>query len=214
MTYLDQPGYVRRLPWLGAVGALHVALILALLNGLGTGLIPREPTRTIARIVPPALPLVPLPPVLQVPHVAPDLPVQGLTLPRITTEVPAAPEKLLPSGPVKAGTVIGPAVAPGVAAPGDGGFSPLHIIGGAAAPAYPESLEGADKAGRVTVDCVIQTSGAPTDCRIVAQQGGAEFANETLRWLHGPHHPVYQAAVRNGQKQAEEHQWMVLFQPE
>jgi protein TonB len=215
MTTLHQTSCVRRLPGLGAVAVLHVALIMALLNGLGTGLIPREPTHTVARILPPPAPLLPEPPPLQAPRMAPpDLAVQPVPMPMIPTDpvataVPPSAAAARPGVPARPVARTAP-VAPSEA----GSFSPLHIVGGAPAPAYPDSYEGLQAAGRVTVDCVIQIDGTPADCRIVAQHGGPAFANETLRWLNGPHHPVYQAAVRNGQKRAEEHQWVVSFQPE
>ncbi len=214
MAYLEQSrGTLRQLPWLGAVAGLHVALIMALLNGLGTGLIPREPTRTLARIVPPEVKPAPTPPPLQDPHmVQPEMPVQRVPLPLIPRDPGAVPSPDLPAAPTMSGTNVGRPVAAGPGTAPGRGFSPLRIVGGAPAPAYPGSYE--DKAGRVTVDCVIQADGTPIDCRIVAQQGGPAFANETLRWLNGPHHPVYQATMRAGQKQAEEHQWVVSFQPE
>jgi hypothetical protein len=65
----------------------------------------------------------------------------------------------------------------------------------------------------VTVDCLIRTDGNPAHCRVLAVTGGAAFADETLRWLNGPGHPVYRPAVRNGVVQQEEHQWVISFVP-
>jgi protein TonB len=212
MPYLQQRH--QRLPFLGAVAALHAAVLYALLNGLGSLQVPREPPPTIMRVlradtsppVPPALP-------------APDIPAPpDMALPRLMVPVvPASPTPVAeaaPRTPNPAAAAVTPGKPSSAAPPSTGAFSALHIIGGDPAPAYPDSYTGTDRAGRVMVDCVIQPNGVPTDCRIVDAQGGAAFANETLRWLNGPHHPVYRPAMRDGQTQREEHQWVVSFQPQ
>jgi TonB family protein len=94
----------------------------------------------------------------------------------------------------------------------DQAFSAAHIISGARQPDYPDQYNDSGRNGRVTVDCVIQTNGHPTNCHVVSQQGGAAFAASVMQWLNGSNPPVYRPAIRGGQPQAEEHQWVVSFQ--
>jgi hypothetical protein len=63
------------------------------------------------------------------------------------------------------------------------------------------------------VDCIIETTGIPTNGRALTQQGGPDFATETLRWLTGPTHPTYHPAIHNRRPTREEHKWTITFQP-
>ena len=129
---------------------------------------------------PPAVPVPDLaaPPDLAMLHLAvPALPFAPSPTARDATRAPAPgmPASAAPAAPV------------GNAA-GQGGLSPMAIIGGDPRAGLPRGLHRCRR-GRVTVDCMILANGAPADCRIVSAAGGAAFANETLRWLNGPHHP-------------------------
>jgi protein TonB len=95
----------------------------------------------------------------------------------------------------------------------DQSFSAAAIVGGERAPTYPDQYEDSQRAGRVTVDCVIQTDGRPTNCHVLKSSGGAAFEAAVNQWLNGSNPPRYRPAIRGGQPQAEEHQWVVSFQP-
>jgi periplasmic protein TonB len=211
MTYLQhQRNPLHSVPGMAAVVALHIALIYALVYGLRTTSAPDyipppikahvEPTI----IVPPPPPPPPSEPVLITPR-TPTLPVPTIDLP-----TPLAPPTLtLPRGT----DATQPLPQPNATAPADHKFQPAAILSGAPSPAYPEAYSDAPHDGRVTVDCMIETTGVPTNCRVIAQTGGPAFATETLRWLTGPTHPTYSPAVRDGQPRREEHQWAITFLP-
>jgi TonB family protein len=92
------------------------------------------------------------------------------------------------------------------------GFVPRALTGGA--PAYPAAYEmdGSGRNGRVTVDCRIDTNGAPSGCRVVSSSGGSRFGSSVLNWL-GSGQVRFAPILRNGQATAETHQWSINFQP-
>jgi protein TonB len=98
------------------------------------------------------------------------------------------------------------------AKPADTTFSAAHIIGGSGNPGYPEQYADSQRSGRVTVDCVIQTDGRPTNCKVLSSAGGAAFASQTMHWLTGSDAPRYKPDTRGGVPVAAEHQWVVSFQ--
>jgi TonB family protein len=113
-------------------------------------------------------------------------------------------------------TTVKPAFTPPRPAPAaipDSGFSPAHIVGGSRAPDYPESYQDAQRNGRVTVDCVIETSGHPANCKVLNETGGSAFAQATMQWLNGSNAPRFKPPIRNGQPVTEEHQWVITFVP-
>jgi len=192
---------------LGAVVALHVALIYALMNGLDTSTSFRAPpppmlTRLVAAPPPP-----PVPPALP----APDLAAPAPFVPRV--EAPVAPPPTVPAPTARfSGFPVRAANAPAAAAH-DTHFNPSAILGGARAPTYPDAYEADARSGRVTVLCMIEATGIPTHCRVVSATGGPAFAAETLRWLTAPGHPVYRPATLNGVPKGEAHEWVVQFDP-
>jgi protein TonB len=210
MSYVSQSrNPMHSVPAITGVALLHVALIYAVMNGLGHNNIPRPPPHTVMWVIPDQV-LPPPPP----PPVAPDIHAPALKnfvpAPVVPPTAPAgpAPHPAIGSVPPLPGRLATPANAPA-----DTAFSPSAILGGVRAPEYPDAYIDAAKPGRVTVDCMIGTDGQPADCKILNAEGGAAFATETLRWLTGPSHPVYRPAVRGGIKQREEHRWVVTFQP-
>jgi len=209
MTYLQQPrSPLQTLPGIGLVIMLHVGLIYALLNGLGTNFVEKFSPPMTAHILDTVKPTPPPP----VPP-APDLVVpKTMFVPLPDVKVPLPPP--LPNAPSATSHVPGPvAPAPRMAVLAEQPFRASQIIGGERSPAYPEIYEDSARPGKVTVDCIIEVDGNPTHCLVVDASGGAAFAAETIRWLTGPAHPVYRPAVRDGQAQREEHQWVVSFQP-
>ncbi len=207
MTYLQQQrSPLQSLPGLGAVILLHLGLIYALLNGLGTNIVEKFAPPPAARIID-VVPPTPSPP----PPPAPDITApQALVvpLPEVTIAHPA-----LPHAPLATTHTPLPA-APAPRAPGSAehDFQASQLVAGERAPAYPEAFADSGRAGRVAVDCVIEVTGNPSHCRVVSASGGAAFAAETMRWLTGPAHPVYRPAIRDGQPRREDHQWVVSFQ--
>jgi protein TonB len=209
MTYLQQPrSPLQTLPGLGLVILLHVGLIYALLNGLGTNFVEKFSPPMTTHLLDTAKPPPP-PPVLPAPDVVTP---QTMFVPFPDVKIPLPPP--LPNAPAATSHVPGP-VAPAarVGAPAEHLFQASQIIGGERSPAYPEIYEDSARPGKVTVDCIIEVDGNPTHCVVVDASGGAAFAAETIRWLTGPAHPVYRPAVRDGRAQREEHQWAVSFQP-
>jgi len=207
MTYLQQPrSPLQTLPGIGLVILLHVGLIYALLNGLGTNLVEKIVTPTPARIVDTVKkPLLPPPPPPEV--VTPKT--MYVPLPDVTYKPPPLPNA--PGATTHVPSPVAPAPRPAPAA--EHPFQASQVIAGDRSPAYPEIYEDSAHSGKVTVDCIIEVDGNPTHCVVVNASGGSAFAAETMRWLTGPAHPVYRPAVRDGQAQREEHQWVVSFQP-
>jgi protein TonB len=103
--------------------------------------------------------------------------------------------------------------APAAVAAPDVKFSAANIVGGARQPSYPDQYQDSGRPGRVTVDCVIQVDGRPTNCHIVSTSGGAAFASATMQWLTGSNPPRYRPESRGGVPQASEHSWAITFQP-
>jgi hypothetical protein len=211
MSYLDQPRHpLQTLPGLVVVGAFHVVLIYTLVHALDSSRTERLPPPTVAHLLPDITPPPPPPPMVDIqPQVTPTI-----VVPKVEVQ-PQAPPPLPHAPTATSATAAAPnAVAhTAPAAPADHSFSAGQIVGGARAPAYPDAYADAVRAGRVVVDCMIETTGVPTGCRVVSSAGGAGFAAETLRWLTGPDHPVYRPGVRDGVKLRGEHQWVVTFQP-
>jgi protein TonB len=211
MSYLQrQRNPLQSLSGLAAVVTLHIIVIYALIVGLKTPraafVPPPMTTQVIDTLAPPPSPPPPAPGL-----VTP----QPLTLP--------APEIVLARPPETHAQVTAPRTAahealPPVPHPSVPTANPeyvlttAHVIAGSPGPAYPDTYQDTGKIGRVTVDCVIETTGAPTQCRVLAAVGGSAFATETLRWLTGPSHPVYRPAMHDGLPRREEHQWVVRFE--
>jgi len=216
MPYAQQP----RLPWLNlprpslpslaAVVALHVVVIYAFMHVMGIAIVtPRLPT--MVRMIPDTLPPPPEPPKIAV---LPDMPAPTIAVPRIEIKLPPAVPP--PDAPRATSNTPSPpnAAARNAAPPAVGHSSqPPQFVAGDRAPVYPDAYADRARAGRVVVDCVIETTGQPTACRVVTSTGGAAFATETLRWLSGPGHPMYRPSSRDGLAVREEHQWAVSFEP-
>ena len=210
MGYISyQRNPMRSVPAITGVALVHVALIYAVMNGMGRATIERPPLPPVMWVINEHITPPPPPPVVQA------------TVKPVSTKVFVPPPpvglKAPPSTPAPAAvSTTGsasdkPAIAPTPAA--DTSFSASAVISGARAPAYPESYADAARPGQVTVDCMIGTDGTPTHCKVVGASGGPAFAAETLRWLTGSSHPVFRPATRGGVAKREEHRWSITFQP-
>jgi protein TonB len=208
MNYLQrQRNPLQSVPGLAAVAMLHLALIYALMVGMRAEKAPALPPPLrvhVAETITPPPPPPPAPaPTLATPRTL-SVPVPDITLARVARSHPAM--AWLPrSGQAPGAPAAGPPAA-------DHQFTAAQIISGSRAPDYPAAYEDSGRPGQVTVDCVITASGVPSHCKMVSSDGGNAFATETMRWLTGPAHPVYRAAVVNGQARAEEHRWTVSFE--
>jgi hypothetical protein len=177
------------LPSLAVVVALHVVVIYGFMHVMGIAIVtPRLPT--MVRMIP-------------------DMPAPTVAAPRIDIKLPPA---VPPSAAPRAAsdTPAPPNAAPPAA---DHALAPPQIIAGDRAPVYPQAYAASAQSGHVVVDCMIETTGQPTACRVMTNSGGAAFATETLRWLNGPGHPVYRPGSRDGHALREEHHWVVSFEP-
>ncbi len=211
MTYLQrQRNPLQSLSGLAAVVTLHVIVIYALVTGLQTPraafVPPPMRTHVIDAVTPPPPPPPPAP-VLVTP--------QHLTLP--TPEIVVAPSPATQTKVTvpRLSSIEAPAPMPLPYAPAprpEDLFTPAHVVAGNPSPTYPDAYQDTGKIGRATVDCVIETTGVPTQCRVLASSGGSAFAAETMRWLTGPSHPVYRPAMHDGRPRREEHQWQVRFE--
>lgn len=79
-------------------------------------------------------------------------------------------------------------------------------------PSYPPQAEARDQAGRVHVGCTITVHGIPADCAVVRQEGGTNFANAVLNWLHGGT-VRYRPHFEHGRAVPEPRIYDVRFQP-
>ncbi len=209
MNYVDdQRRPWKSLPGLTIVVLFHLALIYALVNGLGSAVIEKMHQNMITRVLddvkpppPPALPPTLTPPTAPDVIPPPDIVVQHL---------PSTPNAL--TVVTRAKPAVSQPYAPPVAALPDQAFSPAHVIGGSEKPAYPDAYSDSGRSGTVTVYCIIETDGRPTHCHVLSERGGAAFANGVMQWLNGGDPPIYSPAIRGGKAQAQEHQWVVSFQ--
>ena len=181
MDYAQQRSNpTRHIIGLGLVVLLHVFLIWALINGLGSAVIDviRAPIATkIIREVPPPPPLIqvqqPPPPhaIQTVTHAAPP----PNTPPQVYRPAPAAP----PGPPDHSA-----------------GSRPINNV----QLEYPEDMQDAQRQGRVSISCTIDADGDTSDCRVLSSQGGGSFVRSALDYVHRAR---YVPAVRNGQKVTE-----------
>ena len=213
MPYAQPPRHPwLNLPGLAAVVALHVVVIYAFMHVMGVvNVTPRLPT--MVRMIPDTPPP-PAPPQIA----TPDMPAPALVVPHIEIKLPpAVPQPDAPRATTdKHATQLVTArvgAAPPAAHPSGAASLPPQFVSGDRAPAYPEAYTDNARPGRVVVDCVIETTGQPTACRVVDSSGGPAFASATMRWLSGPSHPLYRPSSKNGHPVREEHQWAVSFEP-
>ena len=87
-----------------------------------------------------------------------------------------------------------------------------HRIGGLFQPPYPEGAKG--RSGEVVADCVVQTDGTVSGCRISKTSGIDVFDNAVMGWLTGPNAPIMQPKYVNGVAVRANYQWTdVAFAP-
>jgi len=91
-------------------------------------------------------------------------------------------------------------------------FVPRAVTG--SAPRYPVAYEtdGSNRTGRVMVNCRIDSSGAPSGCRVVSTEGGSRFGSSVMSWL-GSGAVRFAPILRNGEPVAETQQWTIDFKP-
>jgi periplasmic protein TonB len=186
-----------RLISLGAVVMLHVALIYALVNGLGktiveaiqvpieTRIVPDSgsPPDDVAPPPPPPVLAAPPPPAIALPDImieqpppSPPPPVQQTTPPPVARPHPVAaphpPRPAVPDSPVSASAIS------------------------RGQPAYPPRMLEQDREGRVDVVCDIDVQGVPRNCSVTNVVGGQDFVASALEWLRTT--ARYKPQIRNG----------------
>jgi len=204
MNYADgQKNPTRNIAGFGAVVLFHVALIYALVSGLGYNIVEKLAPPMAAKVVQEKNTLPPPPPPLVPNFVEPpptSVPIQDIILqtpplaPHAITEVIHTPTAV-PSAPH-------PVMA-------DQAADAAHNLS-SCKPETPDDYE--DRAGRVVVDCVIDAQGHPGACRVISTAGGGAFGTSVMRWLDSGC-VRFRPAIRHGVPASEEHRWAVTFQP-
>jgi protein TonB len=205
LNYLEQQKSPwKNLPGLAVVVLLHLVLIYALVNGLGSSIIDKVKQDMVTKIVQEDKPPPPPPPPPPQDYIPP---------PEVVVQQPPPPQThtiVAVQQATKTPFVQHTAPAP-VATP-DRAFSAAHIIGGANKPESVEDEAYAGRTGHVTVHCTIQEDGHPTNCAIVSVIGGQLFARNTMQWLTGSNPPRYAPEIRGGKPVAVDHTWTISFQ--
>jgi len=196
-SYADQKDPVRSAAGLVVVVLLHVLLIWALINGLGhrlvdvikgplvTKIIPQiKPPPPKAPPPPPPAAVIPPPPYIPPPLVNIQSAPSENAITTVTTEAPP------PVAAFKA-----PPAPPAVP---DQDVAPGSFYG--AAPTYPDDAQENEIEGSASINCVFNTDGTTSDCRIESVKGSSEFGATTLEFVKTH---KFRPAYRNGQPIAE-----------
>ena len=208
MNYADQQrSPMRHVVGLGVVVLFHIALIYALVNGLGHNLVDVIKAPLEAKIIkdnkppppeapPPPPPQLTAPPPPYVPP--PDIMIQQPTAP--SNAITAVTHDAPPPGPM---APTKPAAPP----------APDHDvserpISGTASPPYPPDMLEEEREGAATVSCNVDTSGATTDCAVTNVVGGQSFARSALTFAQGHR---YAPATHNGVPVASRKSWRLNF---
>jgi len=186
---------------------LHLLLIYALINGLGTRMIDviKGPLET--QVIPPPKPEVtppPPPPAVRLmtpppPYIPP--PVVEITTPTpVSNAITAAPSPK-PPAPVP----FTPAPAPVAAAP-DTDVSEQPIGGGA--PVYPQEMLDDERQGSALVECTVGTDGKTSNCQLINSKGGEAFGVSALQFAQTQ---TYRPAMHNGVAIEKRKRWNLVF---
>jgi protein TonB len=140
---------------------------------------------------------------------APPPPPDAVPPPTIELPTPPPPNNAIVAVQKSVAPPAPPAPRPPAPAQADHSFSAAGIVSGPHDPGYPDQYEDSGKAGKVTVDCVIETDGRPTNCKVLGVTGGAAFGSQTMAWLQRVR---YRPEVSGGVPRRSEHQWVVTFQ--
>jgi periplasmic protein TonB len=175
LDYADQTSSPQRLAGIAFVVVLHIAIIYALLNGLGSAVVQVFHKPLQAQIIqevkpPPEAPPPPPPPVINPPppYIPPPL---------IQIAPPPAPPVIAAVTTVKPPTPV-PVARPAVLK--SAGLDPNQSC---AAPQYPEDAEDMGQTGTSVVQFLIGTSGAVEQSRVASSSGHDELDQAALQAL-------------------------------
>ncbi len=195
---------MRHIVGLIVVILFHIALIYALVNGLGKNIVDIIKQPLEAKIIkdnkppPPEAPpppppqlVAPPPPYIPPPDIQIQAPAQTTAITEVTHTAP-------PPGPVVNTQPAPPAPDHDVSArPVQAG--PLN---------YPEDMQEEEREGKVTVTCDVDTNGGTSNCSVGNVVGGASFARSALEYVRGAR---YAPATHNGVAIATRHTWVINF---
>jgi len=208
MNYLAQKRDPKRTAiGIGIAVLLHLLLIYALINGLGTRMIdvikgPLE-TQIIPQTKPQAAPPPPPPAVRLVtpppPYIPPPV-VEVAPPPAVSNAISVAPS---PAPPVP--VPFTPAPAPAAAVP-DTDVSEQPIGGGA--PVYPQEMLDDERQGSALVECTVGTNGRTSGCQLISSKGGEAFGVSALQFAQTQ---TYRPAMHNGVAIEKRKRWNLEF---
>jgi protein TonB len=174
-SYAEQKAPGRSAIGFAITVALHVVLIWALLNGLGTRMVDVIKGPLVTKILsaqkqaqnkppppPPPELLKPPPPFIPTPQVDVQTPDTGNAISAATSVAPPKAAPPPPPAPVVADTYV----------------RPVAIGGGK--PEYPQSLIDDEVEGSAQITCTVDTDGSTSDCTVTGVSGSALFGRAAL----------------------------------
>ncbi|HEX4534698.1 MAG TPA: energy transducer TonB [Rhizomicrobium sp.] len=171
----------RRMASIAFVGALHIVLIYALMNGLAQKIVSVVPHDIVAHIVetPQQQPALPPPPV-QIAKVQP-------------TEQPAIEPVIDIQTPPAATAIQSPPPQPttAIANSGASGLTNTHTT-----PPYPPDARRLGQQGTVVLQITIAANGAVTDAKVATSSGTPALDQTAVAWVMS--HWKYKPAIANG----------------
>ena len=171
----------RRMVSIAFVGAIHIALLYALMSGIAVKVVKSIPHDIQTRIIEtqPQKPALPPPPV-QLTKVQPTMPTT--VEPVIDIQTPPAPTAVqtAPAAPTNA-----------IANASASGLTNTHTT-----PPYPAQARRLGQQGTVVLQLSIAANGAVTAAKIVKSSGTAELDQTAVGWVMA--HWKYKPAIQNG----------------
>ncbi len=204
MNYAEQQrNPLRHIIGLTIVVLVHIGLIYALLNGLGSNIIQKLNAPLETKIVqevkppPPDLPPPPPPPEMKAP------PPPYIPPPDIAITAPPPPNAITAVSRIAPPSTAYHPSAPAVA---DHDVSERPISGGT--PVYPPSMVEAEREGSAKVSCYVDTEGRTSNCAVISVSGGSAFGGSALAFVRARR---YSPRTHNGQAIAANKTWDIKF---
>ncbi len=207
MNFAQERNPARQMAGFGLVVLLHVGLIYLILSGLANRAMevlkgPLE-AKIIQEVKPPPPDVPPPPPPDLAPPPPPFIPPPEVNIQQTVTQTNAI--QAVTSAPPPAPVAVAPPAPPAPAVP-DQEVSARPISG--APLVYPKRMQDTGREGFVLIECVVDTAGHPSDCKVAEAHGGDAFGDAAMNYVkEARYHP----AVRNGQPVTEKHQWRIDF---
>jgi protein TonB len=206
MSYAQEKSPTSSVTGFAVVVLLHVLLGYVILSGLANRAIEAVKGPLEAKIIeevkppPPDTPPPPPPDLLPPPQVfvpPPEVVVQQQAPVVIQTVTNVAPP---PSPPVPH-----PEAPPAPVEP-DQDVSAKPIAG--IPLKYPPRMQQQQREGSAVIDCTVDTTGHPSECKVVDARGGDAFGEAALEFVQAAR---YHPAIHNGKATTEKHQWKIDF---